>query len=63
MVSCLTYFSIAMWVRDSSSALVSTPYFLNRSTFFRAESTGNESTESCSIGRPRFSASACHSSV
>ncbi len=62
MASCLTYFSIAMWIRDSYSALPSTPYFLNSSRFFLAFRTWKASTESRRFGRPRRAASSCHSS-
>ena len=53
---CLMYFSTAIWVRESSSASVSTPYFLNRSMFFFCR-TPKRRHRILEIGRPRRSAS------
>ena len=51
MPICFTYFSTEMWNRESTSALLSTPYVLNRSTVFFALRIGNAATESAMIGQ------------
>ncbi len=61
MPICFTYFSTEMWNRESTSALFSTPYALNRSTVFFDLRIGNAATESAMIGSPRFAASLCQS--
>ena len=61
--SCLTYFSTAMWIRDSYSALLSTPYLRNRSPFFlRAQDVERRHRVLAGSAARGCSASACHSS-
>ncbi len=63
MLARVTYCSTHTSKRDSSSRLDSTPYFSKAATVGSVSTSGSASGVVRRFFSPRFSASACHSSV